>query len=228
VTRHLTRTNAGTSDRSRRALGFNLVELLAVLAILALVAILVVPAMGLSGSTARKGATSLVMSALEQARVAALESGNEVFVVFCRTAAPEEDRFMILRETDSGTGPYRQLTKWVKLPKGVLFFDPAGGPAAILDAGMGSLDRARSPVPLPDAADLPAGKGLGVLKMNGRGQITFPSTGKLWLHLAEGKRDAAGLEIGARDRDVALPVDTIVVAKLTGRAHLNKGVVPSD
>lgn len=227
MTRHPSRVRSGIFRRTFRARGFNLVEMLAVLAILALLAALIFPAVqGLAGIASRNGATSMVMNALEEARVAALESGNEVYVVFSRQIAPEEDRILILRETDSGTGSYHQMNKWIKLPKGVLFLDPANGPSTILGAGVGSFDPNRSPVALPDEVALPTGKALGILKFNSRGQITFPATGKLWLHLADGKRDASGKEVGNRGKP--LPMETIVLTKLTGRAQLNKGVMPSN
>lgn len=208
-----------------RTLGFSLIEMLFVLAIVAVLAALAIPRLQtLAGSIARRGAVSLVMGTLEEARVAALESGDEVYVVFRREATPGEDSMMVLRETDSGTGTYSQMTRWIKLPKGILFLDPAGGPTMILDAGLGSFDRQRSPVPLPDGPAVPTGKGLSVVKFNAHGQIAFPTSGKLWLHLAQGVRDASGNE-RRTDSKNSQPLETIILTKLTGRTQLNVGSI---
>jgi prepilin-type N-terminal cleavage/methylation domain-containing protein len=206
-----------------RARAFSLIELLSVMAVLAVMAALLAPAIqGFSSTAGRRGAVTLVMNTLEQARVAALESGRDVFVVFCRQATPFEDRIVVLRESETGAGNYDQLTKWIKLPKNILFFDPANGPASILDAGVGSFARARSPVALPADNALPTGKGLVALKFNGSGQVAFPATGRLWLHLSEGARDMSGTETRAGQKEAkGLPFEIITMARYTGRAQLD-------
>lgn len=211
------------SVHSSRQSAFSLIEMLAVMAVIAVMMSLLAPAIqGFSDTAGRRGAVSVVMNTLEQARVAALESGSDVFVVFCRQSTPNEDRLLVLRETEAGTGDYEQLTKWIKLPKGVLLFDPSSGPASILDAGVGSFDRNRSPVDIPDDSALPAGKGLVALKFNGSGQVASPSTGKLWLHISEGVRDSSGSEARLGNKVAnSLPFEIITMAKYTGRAQLD-------
>lgn len=202
---------------------FSLIEMLAVMAVIAVMMSLLAPAIqGFSDTAGRRGAVSVIMNTLEQARVAALESGSDVFVVFCRQATPDQDRMLVLRETESGSGNYDQLTKWINLPKGVLLFDPSSGPASILDAGVGGFDRTRSPVAIPQDSSLPTGKGLVALKFNGSGQVAFPSTGKLWLHISEGVRDSSGSEARVGNKVAnALPFEIITMAKYTGRAQLD-------
>jgi prepilin-type N-terminal cleavage/methylation domain-containing protein len=209
--------------KSRKISGFSLVEVLAVMAVVAVMMSLLVPAIqGFSDTAGRRGAVSTVMNTLEQARVAALESGSDVFVVICRQATPNEDRMMVLRETETGIGKYDQLTKWVKLPKGIIFFDPTSGPASILDAGVGGFDRSRSPVAIPEDSTLPTNKGLVAVKFNGSGQVAFPTTGKLWLHISEGVRDMSGAEARVDGKVAnALPFEIITMAKYTGRAQLD-------
>lgn len=224
VTRFITKAISQMFAKPDRAEGYSLVELLAVVAIVSLLAVLTVPALrGFADSVGRRGTVSLVMNTLDVARVAALESGRDVYVVLCRQAAPEEDRMLVLREADTANGKYVPITKWIKLPKGMLFYDPSTGPG-ILDARVGGFDRTRSPISIPEDTSLPEGKGLVVMKFNSRGQITYPSTGKLWLHISEGVRDRSGGEARAEKKEAGkLPFETIIIAKYTGRAQLNVG-----
>lgn len=203
--------------------GFSLIEMLAVMAVIAVMMSLMAPAIrGFSDTAGRRGAVSVVMNTLEQARVAALESGNDVYVVLCRQATPNEDRMMVLRETEAGTGKYDQLTRWVTLPKGIILFDPTNGPISILDGGVGSFDRTRSPVSIPEDSELPTGKGLVVMKFNGSGQVAYPTTGKLWLHISEGVRDMSGAEARVGNKVAnSLPFEIITMSKYTGRSQLD-------
>ena len=63
--------------KSKKKRAFSLLELLAATAIIALLAGLLAPVLqGLTSPTGRKGAVTIVMNTLEQARVSAIETGH--------------------------------------------------------------------------------------------------------------------------------------------------------
>jgi len=117
------------SVQSRRASGFSLIELLAVMAVIAIMASLIVPAVsGFSSTAGRRGAVNVLMNNFEQARVAALESGQNVYVGFADASFPVEDMrysaFIVFRnasdEEKAVNGQnYVVLKKWTRLPKNV-------------------------------------------------------------------------------------------------------------
>jgi prepilin-type N-terminal cleavage/methylation domain-containing protein len=209
------KSTGGRNDRIPA--GFNLIEVLAVLGILAVMAVLGVGALrALGNSAARGGAATVIMNALELARIRALESGRDVHVVFCRRVAPSPDAMMVLREPSSGNGNYEPLSGWISLPKGVLFTRPDSPVPTVLDGGTGNFDRRRSPLVIPSDDELPPGHGVAALSFNGRGQIIHPLSGSLALGVAERYRSESGNEAGRTDGGV----DTIWLARLTGRSHL--------
>ncbi|HEY5707476.1 MAG TPA: prepilin-type N-terminal cleavage/methylation domain-containing protein [Terrimicrobiaceae bacterium] len=111
--------------------GFSLFELLSVVAILVLMAALLYSGLsGFSSSAGRRGAANILMNTLEHARVAALESGQTVYVGFADGDFPVEEMrytsFLVFRETSDeertvGAGNYVVLKKWTKLPANVAF-----------------------------------------------------------------------------------------------------------
>lgn len=116
--------------KSHRISGFSLIELLAVMAVVALMTSLLLPSIsGLSGTAGRRGAVNTLMNTFEQARVAALESGQKVYVGFADANFPIEDMrynaFLVFREAteeEKAQKPgenYVVLKKWTRLPKNV-------------------------------------------------------------------------------------------------------------
>ena len=115
----------------RAQAGASLVELLSVSAVMALLAALLYSALsGFSSSAGRRGAVNVLMSTLEHARIAALESGQIVYVGFADNDFPIKEMryasFLVFRETSdeeqaSGAGNYVVLKKWTKLPRNVAF-----------------------------------------------------------------------------------------------------------
>ncbi|MEX1118157.1 MAG: hypothetical protein WEB60_05115 [Terrimicrobiaceae bacterium] len=108
-----------------------MIELLVVVAMVVLMMSLLLPALSGWGSSAgRRGAVTMVMNTLEQARVAALESGQTVYVGFADEDFPTLDMqysaFLVFRdateEEKAAGGPnYVILKKWTRLPKNISF-----------------------------------------------------------------------------------------------------------
>jgi prepilin-type N-terminal cleavage/methylation domain-containing protein len=195
--------------------GFSLVELLAVMAVIAVMMSLLLPSItGFGGTTARKGAVNTVMGTLEQARVAALESGRNVMVVFARPNVPERDALMVLREPEDPTENYEALTRWIRLPEKVLLHDPGAGGSLFAVPPPADLE-SRLPVPKPPGTV----KDLSVITFNSSGAVEFPSGSQpsnLRVVISEGVRGENGQE--------ALTVtgfDIVSASRFTGRVQLD-------
>ena len=194
--------------------GFSLIELLAVLAVVIIMMSMLLPAIsGFGGSTARKGAVTTVMNTLEQARVAALESGRNVMVVFARPNFPERDALVVLREPEDAAADYEALTRWIRLPEKVLLHEPVQG-QSVFSANVESvLEEERIPVAKPPNTT----KDLAVLIFNSSGAVEFP-VGRTQrnIRISEGVRGENGQE--------ALTIrgfDMVSVARFTGRTQLD-------
>ena len=113
---------------------FSLVELLVVIAVIAIMIAMMLPAIsGFSSTVGRRGAVNVLMNTFEQARVAALMSGQNVYVGFANNQLPSDKQdmyyasFIVFRDaTDeekaaSPTTKYVVLKKWTRLPKNIAF-----------------------------------------------------------------------------------------------------------
>lgn len=180
---------------------------------------------GFNSTAGRRGAVNTVMNTLEQARVAALEAGRPVYVVFATPNFPDQDALMVLRETEDGTGPYEQLCQWRKLPKGVLLHSPTAG-NNLLKAGQNGSGFA--PSRFPAARSPVAPSALGVLVFNEQGAVTFPKGDKTLrkLILSEGVRGDGGTEaLISGKKQSAGGFEIISIAQYTGRAQLDVSTV---
>jgi prepilin-type N-terminal cleavage/methylation domain-containing protein len=207
-------------------MGFSLLELLVVLAVLAVLVALVLPAVsGLSSTAGRRGAVNILMNTFEQARVAALESGRPVHVLLYRRNFPEPDAVMVARDPEDGlpTSPLESLTKWTKLPRGVLLHDPGSVnilSQAPVDSGFASRI---SPSPQPAS-----GEAINLVTFNEAGGVDFPSGSSpnaRKLYLSEGLRGAGGNEqaISSRKKSQGLGggFEIISISRFTGRVQLD-------
>ncbi|HEY8898798.1 MAG TPA: prepilin-type N-terminal cleavage/methylation domain-containing protein [Chthoniobacterales bacterium] len=203
--------------------GFSLVELLAVMAILVIMLALLAPAIStITGSTSRNGAVNILMNTMEQARVAALESGRTVYLVFNRQTFPDPDRIMVLREPDpeSGKTDYEQLTSWIKLPKGILLH--SAGKTDILSESLPTGTSGTNLVfdPAKSKAFSAAKGDLNILAFNAYGGVVYPNSTKLMLIVCEGVRDSNGAEALISPNKNAGGFEIITLRRYTGRASL--------
>lgn len=218
MTDRLLRSPRTASRQNLKNSAFSLIELMAVVAIIAILLALIAPAIGNFGSTAgRKGAVNILMNTMEQARVAALESGRDVHLVFSRRQFPERDAIMVVRERapDDTTPGYEQLTRWTQLPKGVLLY---GGKGTSLLSGnaTGAFDISKLPFTLP------ANSVINVLTFNAFGGVAYPTNkNDLMLIVSEGVRGEGGTEaIIANKKDQVGGFEIITLRRFTGRASL--------
>lgn len=192
--------------------------MLAVIGIIAVMMALIGPAISGFGSTAgRKGAVNVIMNTLEQARVAALESGREVHVIFWRRQFPERDSIMVVRERASDDpeygNSYEQLTRWMKLPDRVLLHN--NSIANVFSGGLGSLE-------LDWIQSEPPSTEVTVLSFNSFGGVNYPAS-NLILFVAEGVRGADQTEAILRSDSGFF--DIITLQRFTGRAALESTVL---
>lgn len=111
--------------------GFSLVEMLIVIAIIAVLSALTLPALqGLLGVSGVRGGVNTVLATLDQARAAAIENGTDVYVGFppanFTDPADPNTRFaamIVIRGArfEEAPGTFMPLSRWVRLPSGVVF-----------------------------------------------------------------------------------------------------------
>lgn len=203
---------------------FSLIELLVVVSIIVLMMSLLMPAIsGMTSTAGRRGAVNVLMNTFEQARVAALESGRTVYVIFWRRSYPEKDAIAVFRDPEVDGEKYEQLTPWRKLPKGVLLHQPGKG-ESMLSSKLtlaDAFDSARMANPPPIASGDEPLKGVA---FNSSGAVSYPVDDKKYLKLivSEGVRGQGGTEalISERKQDAG-GFEIISFSRYTGRAQLD-------
>jgi len=104
--------------------GFTLVEMLVVAAVIAILTALLAPAVqGLMGISGRRGGMNTLSSAIEQARLRAVEKGRSVYVGFPLTATNSNTRFSSVLVFEQTPG-FTPVGRWIRFPAGV-YYEPA-------------------------------------------------------------------------------------------------------
>jgi len=211
-------------------MGFSLLELLLVIAVMAIMMSLMLPAIaGFSSTAGRRGAVNILMSTFEQARVAALETGQTVYVGFADENFPVEDMryaaFLVFRdatEEEKAANSNRKfvvLKKWTRLPKNISFkrVNSSLVPASASSAQFSSLKNEMGSAYAGWSEKMP------VIAFNSSGAVDQPST-NLCIFLYEGYF-AGGQENYTRNNDVPKSAaglfEKISLSRYTGRAQLD-------
>ena len=159
------------------------------------------------------------MNTLEQARVAAIEKSREVVVVFWKkngttgSQPDEQDAILVLRRDDLNN--WEPITRWVKLPKGILFHGEDAQSDILKDSSRlaDGIDTANLPGN-PDKSNL------GAVQFSSSGAVQLPSTSiGLRVALTEGQRNESGALV--EDKQKSGGFEVISIARYTGRTTLD-------
>lgn len=150
------------------AAAFSLLEILVTMTLIVALVSLAVPCWGvITRSRSQQAATSLVMSSLERARVAAIAQKCNLWVVFQHRQPPKQDSFRLLSKQGLIMTP---LGAWQCLPAGISFHP-----------GAGSLMQAPPPTEVVASSfnglNAPEGASFGVLMFLGSGRVGMPLPG---------------------------------------------------
>lgn len=209
-------------EHPKKYRAFSLLELLGVVAIIGLLMALAVPSIaGFTSPAGRKGAVIVVMNALEQARAAAIESGRDVAVLFWKkngvsgTDANEPDALMLLRKNEAGSG-WEPLTRWIKLPQGILFHSEDANSLMQTSQPDSSLLSAV-------AGAKPLANQTGMVEFSSSGAVKTPSSpmaGGLYISFTEGQRASDSNTLSVKKQKSG-GLEVISLARYTGRATMD-------
>lgn len=212
------------TNRHRKRLsasGFSLIELIAVMTIMTVMLALSAPALSsFKDTVGRKGAINQLLNSFEQARVAALAQGTNVYVGFADSSNsfPEKMKckaYIIFRDrldSEPALPQYILLTKWIYLPQGIALQKANGDQTSLMS------DSARKLLPdktLPLVAN--GSINIPVLQFNSSGFIEFPSSQYLRLLIYEGFHGPNGPSF---TNPTNTKFDVIAFRRFSGRAEL--------
>ena len=218
-----THTFAATQPpHSKSSSAFTLLELLVVVAVICVMLGLLAPAVAsMTSPVGRKGAVTIVMNTLEQARVSAIETGRETVVLFWKKNGvagfpPDEpDSLIILRKNEAGA--WESISRWVKLPNGVLFqSENTSSLILTTQADQSMLDA------VPNTTAKPTASQSGAVQFTTSGAVKSPSTPSsgLYIAFAMGQRKTGSNEM-AFDKQKSGGKEVISLARYTGRSTMD-------
>ena len=210
----------------RNCIGFSLIEVLTVVAITAMLMTMAIPAIsGFTSPAGRKGAVTIVMNTLEQARVSAIETGRETVVLFWKKNGvagfppDEQDAVMVLRKNEAAA--WEPITRWVKLPNGVLF-QSENTSSLILTAEADQTMLNAIPYNSADPKTRPVASQSGTVQFTTSGSIVSPSGSSdgLYIAFAMGQRKTGTGDM-AFDKQKSGGKEVISLARYTGRSTMD-------
>ena len=218
-----THTFAATQPpHSKSSSAFTLLELLVVVAVICVMLGLLAPAVAsMTSPVGRKGAVTIVMNTLEQSRVSAIETGRETVVLFWKKNGvagfpPDEpDGLIILRKNEAGA--WESISRWVKLPNGVLFqSENTSSLILTTQADQSMLDA------VPNTTAKPTASQSGAVQFTTSGAVKSPSTPSsgLYIAFAMGQRKTGSNEM-AFDKQKSGGKEVISLARYTGRSTMD-------
>jgi len=215
--------NTNSQSKRSHSRGFSLLEMMAVMVIMGVMLTLAAPALSSFKNTmGRKGAINQLLNSFEQARVAALTQGVNVYFGFADASSAFPNKlkckaYIIFRDrsdTDPvGTRAFVPLTKWIQLPQGISFQKVNGDNTTLMaDANLFSVEAGCLPV-----VDKTATIRLPVLTFNTSGYIEKPSRQCMRLLIYEGFHGPSGPNFTNPSNT---KFDVIAFRRFSGRAEL--------
>lgn len=190
--------------------------------IIALLLAALIPVVGLTKSSGRKGAVSNLLGALEQARTLAIKDGRNTYVAFVTSGVPaalakdyEYRAYAIFEDDPTGTTQV-QVTNWSKLPTGISFRASNSAPVTSITTSNGY------PIPLPfSPAGATAKASCHCIEFGSSGEVENPSGTPLVLSVFEGLVENGTELVTSAKNSSGEPAasESISIARLTGRAE---------
>ena len=196
----------------RRSRAFSLLELLVVIGIIGLLMIVVMPAVkGLIAPSGYKAGVNQLVNALEQIRMSAIANGVNAYLAIPPDNAPSDVKgsaFMLLRDAKDGeTGPYVPLSRWQRMPAGIVFKK-----TSILDV---TTDWTGLPKLQAQTGTISSGD-LQLIKFDRFGRVPDLSPYTVNIQVGQGEMKDNGSVTWVGNR-----YDTIQIQRLTGRVLID-------
>jgi hypothetical protein len=157
------------------------------MAIMGILTLVSLPAIeGARSTYTRSAATETVMESVQNARMSAIQSGENVFVIFAlATDGVSPDAIIVAGDQPLGSAASGPIlySRWIRLPTGVRFRSSAN---TLSVNPLSSTDITSSELPV-----VAGNPNYFAITFNGNGTLSNPATGALAIALYEGTRTGA-------------------------------------